>query len=453
MNRLSKNEEKLKEMLNAKQFEYNPAHWQEAEKMLDAETVASKLKFKAIWLTLPILIVVAGIIKWTAPPHQNAVVNNIQTQAPIAIDKENTDNQEATIAQNNSSVIPFSPQPKGGYNSANAETVNKLPTKTDSKTSKVKSKKTDKPLTTVNTPIKKQVPTKIEKRKDKPNNITPTTKDKIAKKDNPTPAIQANKDDDPEPKPKNVAVNTIEKKKPTNTDDNLSPELTTTDDKEATDKEEKKEKAKKKNVEPKQILLKNSVSIIAALNYSSLIQTQGNGYVNTPYFGIQYQHLFSQKWQLNTGLGYSYVKANNLNKEYSKQQYSFGLASKSTNISTDRLHYLELPVLAKYSAFDKLTIVTGASLSYLLNTNNTIINTNNTNTIEQTKANQYRRGINPFDVQIQFGVEYKINNNLHLGLLANAGLLDVSKNNYYNSAVFNRNNRLQLYIKYDFLRF
>ena len=29
----------------------------------------------------------------------------------------------------------------------------------------------------------------------------------------------------------------------------------------------------------------------------------------------------------------------------------------------------------------------------------------------------------------------------------------LSKNNYYNSTVFNRNSRLQLYIKYDIFRF
>ena len=222
-------------------------------------------------------------------------------------------------------------------------------------------------------------------------------------------------------------------------------------------KEEKKEKAKKEKTEPKQILIKNSISILAGANYSSTIQTNSTQYENTPYFGIQYQHQFSQKWQINTGLGYSYVSANNLVKEYTQKEYSFGVTSESTKITTDRLHYLELPLLVKYSTYNTINLVAGTNFTYLLNTNNTIANnTNNalgnTNT-QQTKANQYRRGINPFDIQAQFGLEYKLNNNLQLGLLANAGLLDVSKNNYYNSTVFNRNSRLQLYIKYDIFRF
>lgn len=442
MNRLSKNEEKLKEMLNTNKFEYDPSHWHEAEKMLAAKPVGSSLKFKMIWLTLPMLIVSAAIIKWAAPKPQTLVENTTHTETS-ATEKQRPETQEDAYAQNNNATASVLPQPSNSNNSFG--TVNNpkqtIKNNTSASTTSIntytpKPNNTELPHQKNTKPIRSEDDRNTEDTKINPNNTTLADNDKSTEKNHSTPPSQPSNDkqsDEELNAPNTANTNAIDKK------------------------EEKKEKAKKEKTEPKQILIKNSISILAGANYSSTIQTNSTQYENTPYFGLQYQHRFSQKWQLNTGLGYSYVSANNLVKEYTQKEYSFGVTSESTKITTDRLHYLELPLLVKYSAYNTINLVAGTNFTYLLNTNNTIANNTynalgNTNT-QQTKANQYRRGINPFDIQAQFGLEYKLNNNLQLGLLANAGLLDVSKNNYYNSTVFNRNSRLQLYIKYDIFRF
>jgi hypothetical protein len=467
MNRLSKNEEKLRQQLNNKEFEYNPDHWAAAQKILDAKQTASAYKFKAIWLTLPVLIITAGIIRWAAPETTTALSKNeasINTTSPI---EENTasNNVDETVEPKNS-VVKVEPQTHSRIEenisdskNTDASIKNQNMPETKLETGEINTKDSE-PRNENNTQQKQESPqTAIVN--EKPLSEKPSSKENIVVKPNKNLAGDDKKEEvaviNTNTPPENTVVSetVISTEKPEAPKD-IAKQAANTNSK--TSGESKKEEEQNNIKPPKQILVKNSFSVLAGTNYSRLIEAGGSNYINTPYLGLQYQYQLNQKWQLNAGLGYSYVNANGLEKQYSKEQYSFGLTTETTTINTDRLHYIELPVLARYKAFNNISIVGGANVSYLLNTNSTIDRTRSTTlggkqVPSQTKESLYKKGLSPFDIQLQLGIEYKINNNLHIGLLANSGLFDVSRNNYYNTSVFNRNSRLQLYIKYDFIRF
>ncbi len=464
MNRLSKNEEKLRQQLNNKEFEYNPDHWAAAEAMLDAKQAGDAYKFKTIWLTLPVLIITAGIIRWATPETTTALH---KSGASINISKS----AEENTASNN---INETVEPKTSVSKVEPQTHNEAEGNIlDNKNANAGINYQNVPETklktgTVNT---KNSETRKENNKHQVKeshqadigNVPPLAKNSSSKEDiiielDKNYTDNDKKEDVPVAKTKPILKNTVVGETVISVDKPETPSKEIVSNSNNTTDENKKEEEQNNTKPPKQILVKNSFSVLAGTNYSKLIEAGGNNYINTPYFGLQYQYQLNQKWQFNTGLGYSYVSANGLEKQYEKEQYSFGLTTETTTINTSRLHYIELPVLARYKAFNNLSVVGGANISYLLNTNSTIDRTRFTTlggkqVPTQTKESQYKKGISPFDVQLQLGVEYKINNNLHIGLLANSGLLDVSRNNYYNTTVFNRNSRLQLYIKYDFIRF
>lgn len=466
MNRLSKNEEKLKQKLNSQQFEYDPAHWKAAAEVLATQEAGTTgTKFKAIWLTLPVLVVVAGIIRWSAPEATSLAESKIVRTVPLVLEKENIDDKSITpllSTHPDNLALPQADSKEIISNSLNEE-LNSNPLQTAAV------EKTEVPVS-ANTSAKKEKSNAadIKKTNRNPNNSIQDNKTEL-NSNKATPLgntivlipEENNKDKSETPTAKETAITntTAENKEEASNKDNdvvaTKPKIA---DAGEVKEEKKKEEDQKDSKPPKQILIKNSLSAIVGANYSKLITPSGNGYINTPYFGLQYQYQLNPKWQFNTGLGYSYVKANGLEKEYITEQYSFGLTTENTTINTERLHYIELPILARYRAFNNFSFIGGTNITYLLNTNSTV-NKSAFNTLggkqalTQTNENQYKKGVSHWDVQMQFGLEYKLNNNLHLGLLANTGLLDVSKNNYYNTVVFNRNSRLQLYIKYDFIRF
>jgi len=203
------------------------------------------------------------------------------------------------------------------------------------------------------------------------------------------------------------------------------------------------------------VLAKNSLSLLLGGSFARTINPFDARFGWSPTFGFMYGYYLSPYLQLRAGLGYTYIRAGQLDKTYFSEQYSFGLQQQQTTISTNSLHYLDIPVNAGYAFSDRFMVLGGATFSYLLNTNNTVTKNiispfGTTSTKEQTAA--YRRGINSWDIQLNLGLEARLAARLRMGALFNAGLLDVTRNSYYMNST-DRNQRLQLYLRYDLLLF
>jgi hypothetical protein len=213
------------------------------------------------------------------------------------------------------------------------------------------------------------------------------------------------------------------------------------------------------NKKAKQVFVKNSISPVIGYGASSVVNTGTNKFGTLPYLGLMYHRYIDDRWQASAGLGYTQVNATGLTKTFTNEQYSFGVQKDQTTISTNKLHYLQIPIQLRYSPANRFTILGGFTAGYLLNTKNSLSQTSYASlkghsNSPATAKTAYRNGINNWDLQWQIGFEtHFLNNRLHLGLLANGGLTDVTRNTYYNNSVFDRNRRLQLYIRYDVYRF
>lgn len=513
MNRLSKNEEHIKKTLNEQEFSFDPTHWEGAEAMLDSvlpvEPKKKKRRFGFFWLTLTFLVASGGVFWWvysqdifTAPTTlqqwsastatnqetEEGFITEPQTDSQYTQeDNENQDqtNEENNQAQNSSQV--------GGPPTLMAAQYSNAEQKQKSEQSKNEISTGAANQTSTPTPEN----TKQAKGDSNPNNA-PTSETAQPKSNNPERLLQADNggeidkkgndsnnggDNDlgktipPQGKgvdqnnsaPPAIPNNTqgrqqgkgIERSTSPNTSAQTSTSAdtaTTANDVLAKDekKDAEKEKNKKGGVE-KQVLLKNSLSPVLGSNYTRLLQPSGYQYNNRIYFGLLYNYYFNTRWQVAAGLGYSTVGVNGFAKQYIQQTYSFGVQTQQTTISTQKLHYMEVPVLARYALGQNISFVGGANINYLINTNNTLSQYSfaslSGETNSSSSASAYMRGLNRWDVQLQLGIEASVWQRIHLGLLANSGLIDVGINNYYNNTVFDRNRRLQLYIRYDIFRF
>lgn len=507
MNRLSKNEEHIKKTLNEQEFSFDPAHWEGAEAMLDTvlpvESKKKKRRFGFFWLILTFLAASGGVFwwvyakdgftaettqqQWTADSATNLEIENEGFTSTPQTEQEYTNNTEAIEDNNNThhAEIAGGPptlmaaqysgseeKPAPNLNSSLAQKNKEIP-QTNTENTPASS-----PITNAKTPSAKQPKDKSTAKllstdngsKDEKDNEsknkginnggvdegTTTTAPKNeggSKQNNPSPNSEQNKYEQGSSDNQNTAPSS-----PTGLTNNATDTDTTADGLLAKDENKDTENEENNNGEGnKQILLKNSISPVVGSNYSRLLQPSGNTYSNRLYFGLLYNHYFNTRWQVAAGFGYSTVGTNGFAKQYTQQNYSFGVHTQQTTITTQQLHYLEAPVLVRYALGQNISFVGGVNINYLINTNNTLSQysfaslSGETNT--NTAATAYMLGLNRWDVQLQLGIEANFWQRMHLGLLANSGFMDVGVNNYYNNTVFDRNRRLQLYIRYDIFRF
>ncbi|HXC06976.1 MAG TPA: hypothetical protein VNZ86_19590, partial [Bacteroidia bacterium] len=104
----------------------------------------------------------------------------------------------------------------------------------------------------------------------------------------------------------------------------------------------------------------------AGMNYllSSNIQPLG---------GIFLTRSVAPKWEAGIGLQYTAIHGSTRSLQViTSDTFSFGVKSISTQITAEKLHYLVLPVFARYQAFKQIHLVLGANMYYLLTSTDNI---------------------------------------------------------------------------------
>jgi hypothetical protein len=439
------NEDELKRTIDSYEFAYNEGDWLAAKALLQSR----KRKRRAvIWLAASLFVIAGGAAVWmfSSPATTAVSQNGSQTQQPNTNAPINNnslgDDNAATHVNPNSTQNTNTPLAEQQANNNPTETINLSPITPPGTRAITQSNSTD----------NRQVQGDDLGDTDIPNTITPQPQNGTQGQQ---PAQQGTSTQNTE-----TATNAPTANEPQTplADNNLATtneqasQPPVADETPGQTDENKKTTASPKKPKPPRI--KNSIALVVGGNYG----TQ-NSLTNAPYFGIQYnRHLKNPDWILTAGLAYTVLNTNGFNKEFSGKQHGFGVTQTQINISTNRLQYLEMPLFAKYSYNTRFNFMGGLNVGYLLNTTNTIQETtyNTLTGITQTgtrSATTYKRGISAFDVQLQLGAEVALRQRLWLGFWANTGLLDVGCNRYYNNTVFERNMRLQLYIRYDVFKF
>lgn len=500
MNQLSKNEEEIKRVLNRQEFEFDEASWDSAKELLDREMPVQKQKKKRfLWFWLLVLPALVGATGWWIYTNQQTIFSTNTTQTT-----------DSAVVQKNY-VIPNIPaNPLRSYasdtnyavhiienmdddifedsNQTEYETIGGPPALMVARMAEQEEKRQQKNqkrnhpaqynAATGNQPEEKQQPATnphpagTTKQQDNGNKATkgqPTsnrdsggdggngsTKKDIVKQPDINPATN--------PAPSKTAGNNIippaltpvTKGLGSNTEQTTAADSAATENA-ATDSTETLEHGPTKG--NKQKLLKNSISPVFGYGFSSVLSPTENKFGGAPYLGLMYYRHIDDNWQVSAGIGYTQVNAQGLVKTYTAENYSFGVQRDQTVLTTNKLYYLQLPAQLRFSPGSKFTILGGFTAGYLLNTKNTLSQTTYASlkgysAMPANNTSAYSRGINNWDLQWQVGFEtHFMDDHLHIGLLANGGLTDVTTNTYYNNSLFDRNRRLQLYIRYDVIRF
>lgn len=496
MNRLSKNEEEIRKQLNEQEFAFDEAQWAGAEALLDREMpVERKKKRRFVWFWLLPLFALLGIGGWLGYTYSNELLQLVNGKANVDSSKievpvlsENKTSTDYYIAEGAGDTSYSHQEESGADEPQEYEVQGGPPALMAAQLSKQSSGKKQ-------TSSRKN---EGEQRGDK--NDTHNTKGTNngaskgvdydgEKKDAKQLLAQENGGDkrsDKKEKGNNdggaETSSTLKAEEGKQNKQEVPPVVPTKDKEEGviegpeqpapvakasssdkTDSTQQKvdavdtTSAKKKKKEP--VLLKNSFSPMIMAGYYRIINPTGNDFNIMPYYGLFYNRYLTSKLQLGLGLGYTTTTTEGLNKVYTSETYSFGVQRDQTTIGTQKLYYIDIPVVARYSPIPVFSLVGGFSAGYLINTQNTIAQENygslsGFSSKVPTQATAYRQGIADWNWQWQLGVEGNFfKNRLHVGFLTTNGFSDITVNGYYNNSVFDRTRRIQLYIRYDVIRF
>lgn len=509
MNRLSRNEEAIRKVVESTEFKMADADWQAARQLLDEHLPPTRKKRRRAlwWLFFPLaaLLVVGGWLAYNelykkpgvvAAPEEKSLITDTLAHTPItdivsgsgikpstgtggskAEDNDDHNKSNAGTAEG----ISAGPGPlmaaryaEQGYTLGSGSGAVNVPstggTSEGEKNSVPYSKKGDSGGEPAANPTKKAKGNDADPGKGDPGGTKPG-------KTNQPPANPPAKDSGaapgitPSSAPGSTPGKSVNPAKETPKENNTLPVIPTVvetpvkpvsdtekpaeDEPEGADSAVKENKATKKKNEPREV--KNTISLIVGWNYYRTLNPFQTRYAQTPWFGLMYNRYLGLKWQLGLGLGYTRVNSDSLNKTYATEKYSFGVTSTQTTISTQALHYLDIPVIARYELLNRLWLMGGINTSLLLNTSNRVQEYGYTSlsggTVTSRDATAYRNGFSSFDIQLMLGAEFSLAERWKLGLLYNTGLVDVTLNSYYNNRMVNRNTRLQVYLRYDLFRF
>lgn len=159
------------------------------------------------------------------------------------------------------------------------------------------------------------------------------------------------------------------------------------------------------------------LGVKGGLNFASLNgdNTKDIDVVTSFNFGVVSEIALSEKFSFQPEL------------MYSGQGYSF-------NDNTIALSYLNVPLMGKYYVTKGLSLEAGPQLGFLLAAKN-----------EKTDV---KDAFKSFDLGVNFGLGYKLENGINFGARYNLGLTNI--NNLDNSSIKNRNGVLQISVGYFF---
>ena len=202
---------------------------------------------------------------------------------------------------------------------------------------------------------------------------------------------------------------------------------------------------------------KNTFGFIGGINLNkSLIENTGSGIAGSEFFGLTYQRYLKGGFSINANLLYSARNEVNTRKVYKAKVYDFGSKTEQTTVETQRLVYLELPVMMNYG-FGNHNVMAGASFSYLLSGLNKVT-TDYTSLTEGSSSEEksewgYTNGFKSYDIGVVAGYEYNVNPKLNVGLRLNYGLLDVTNNAYFGTDSFDNNVQMRVYLTFTPFQF
>ncbi len=449
MNWLSK-EEELKQILEDKEFAFNANHWEAAERMLLLKKKRKQRKRLLFFVVVPSILL--GGVLWALFPHANTATTTTYKQEqeqhsnekskslPYNTDGAGNDNNNA-LSQDNpaNSIEEQTTTPTAQYNQNTQNVQNSPNTQRQGTQTGI-----DNGLT--NTGGANGEGNRLTNEGGSINDG-----DNNQPQQNTTTGVVTDGATTVETE---TTVTALPQEKGDSIEEPLTVNATVAKDSAETVAKKKPDRDKREvYVHP----LRHQISVNAGITYSKLLKVRQNHLSILPYAAINYNCRLPSKWQLGAGIAYSATNSSGLFKKYEVSEHSFGQTQTKLTIHTNKLHYFEIPVFARYTHNNRWFFSGGINTSYLISVSGNVDETS-TGIFAQGnkypgKANSYLEGLSTWDMQLLTGVEWLYKKNLYMGGVINTGLTDIGKNGYYGNNVFERNMRLQLYLRYELWNF
>ncbi len=175
-----------------------------------------------------------------------------------------------------------------------------------------------------------------------------------------------------------------------------------------------------------------------------------------PYVGIHYS--FDPKPTsplLRLESGVFLMSRNGLSgsRSFRSVNFGFGFEEEIITLTPKALHALEIPLAASFRVRNRHYVTVGASGSYLIEiTTQERLQRNDdfgTSTPDKKNVWGYRKGFNKLDAGAQIGYRYYLGRGFSLNLQGYYGLMDLTDNDFWENDQFDRNMQLRLFLRYD----
>lgn len=183
---------------------------------------------------------------------------------------------------------------------------------------------------------------------------------------------------------------------------------------------------------------------------------EANGF--NPLVGINYYNHVSQRTALSIGIQYTSVSNLSFNSHTSTIiKYGLGEESAITVITPNKLQYLLAPLKLEYTINPKNRIGFGFYAAYLLTVQSKVETYNEGYNITKanytsSKTNGYTQGFSPFDIQGSLFYKRRLYKNLFLNTEFVYGLTDIKDNTFFKSKIVERNCGLKLSLVYNLFK-
>lgn len=170
-----------------------------------------------------------------------------------------------------------------------------------------------------------------------------------------------------------------------------------------------------------------------------------NGLSANIHGGIRYMRFVSPSMAVSVGATYAQLHQD-LNRTYQDIDYTFGQQIQETQIQTKRIDYIELPVAVHYAINSKHLINLGCIPAYAIHSRDLV--TLSSGESSSNNNGTYLDAINRFDLQLQAGYSFRVNETWMVSANYQFGLMDISNNNVFKTTNFDRNQGLRLTLGY-----
>jgi hypothetical protein len=203
-------------------------------------------------------------------------------------------------------------------------------------------------------------------------------------------------------------------------------------------------------------LRRQKLGLIAGLNIGNELNAENNNqFSGNEFIGLSYEYMLNGGWSIGTELIYQRRSGVKADQHHMARTYHFSSTMEYVRIDAKKLHYLELPVLARYTMKQHI-VHAGVGFVYLVDCESEVTHSKwdyeNSQT-EVTVENGHVSGFNRWDIALMAGYEYEPLQWISIGGRVSYGFIDVTKPGHFSNDYYSNNLQFRIFARITPFRF